>query len=162
MRHLHTPHNRLRPWQRRATDACGALLLLTGAVWLALHYGRGDELPLSAEAWALRLHGAAAFAALFMLGVLAAAHVPHGWRAAFSTIMNERAERLKIAADRAVIDMMLAHELKGMSSSESAYNRSSFMERRREAATAISIGNPSSGVIAGERNRSPRTEIRPS
>jgi hypothetical protein len=81
MRHLHTPHNRPRPWQRRATDACGAMLLLTGAVWLPLHYGRGDELPLPAEAWALRLHGAAAFVALFMLGVLAAAHVPHGWRA---------------------------------------------------------------------------------
>jgi hypothetical protein len=74
------PHNRLRPWQRHATQAAGLLLLATGAVWLVLHYGRGDELPLPAEAWALRLHGLAAFAALFMLGVLAGEHLPQGWR----------------------------------------------------------------------------------
>ena len=29
----------------------------------------------------MRLHGLAAFAALFVLGALAAAHIPHGWRA---------------------------------------------------------------------------------
>ncbi|GLK77436.1 hypothetical protein GCM10008171_26900 [Methylopila jiangsuensis] len=31
-------------------------------------------------------------------------HVPHGWRTAFSTIMNER-----FRPDREVIDMMLSH-----------------------------------------------------
>ena len=51
-------------------------------IWLPLHYGRGaDTLPLPAEAWLMRLHGLAAFAALFMLGALAGGHVPHGWRA---------------------------------------------------------------------------------
>jgi integrase len=35
-------------------------------------------------------------------------HVPHGFRAAFSTIMNERAKLLKNPDDRAVIDLMLA------------------------------------------------------
>ncbi len=78
----HLVHNRLRPWQRRATDAVGALLLVTGLAWLPLHYGRGaNALPLPAEAWLIRLHGLAAFGALFMLGVLAGSHVPHGWRA---------------------------------------------------------------------------------
>lgn len=36
-------------------------------------------------------------------------HVPHGFRAAFSTIMNEWAERHGKAHDRSVIDLMLAH-----------------------------------------------------
>ena len=36
-------------------------------------------------------------------------HVPHGFRAAFSTIMNEWAEREGKDHDRQVIDLMLAH-----------------------------------------------------
>lgn len=36
-------------------------------------------------------------------------HVPHGFRAAFSTIMNEWAEREGKDHDRKVIDLMLAH-----------------------------------------------------
>lgn len=59
-------------------------------------------------------------------------HVPHGWRAAFSTIMNERAEREGRASDRAVIDLMLAHV--NENKVEGAYNRAAFMERRREIA----------------------------
>jgi peptidoglycan/LPS O-acetylase OafA/YrhL len=74
------PRNPLRLWQRQAVDASGGALLLSGAAWLALHYGRSAELPLPAEAWLMRLHGAAAFAAIFMLGALAAFHVPQGWR----------------------------------------------------------------------------------
>ncbi|MBS0507090.1 MAG: hypothetical protein JSR53_06880 [Proteobacteria bacterium] len=37
-------------------------------------------MPHPLEPWLMRLHGAAAFAGLFMAGVLAAAHVPQGWR----------------------------------------------------------------------------------
>lgn len=59
-------------------------------------------------------------------------HVPHGWRAAFSTIMNERPKHLHHAGDRAVIDLMLAHVPKDKV--EGAYNRAAFMERRRELA----------------------------
>ncbi len=66
-------------------------------------------------------------------------HVPHGWRACFSTIMNERSiahgggdERL--ALDRLVIDLMLAHIPDAASSDEFAYNRAKFMDRRRELA----------------------------
>ena len=36
-------------------------------------------------------------------------HVPHGFRAAFPTIMNEWAEREGKEHDRKVIDLMLAH-----------------------------------------------------
>jgi integrase len=59
-------------------------------------------------------------------------HVPHGWRAAFSTIMNERAERAGRAGDRAVIDLMLAH-VPG-NAVEGAYNRAAYWERRKEIA----------------------------
>ncbi|MFC0407960.1 tyrosine-type recombinase/integrase [Roseomonas elaeocarpi] len=52
-------------------------------------------------------------------------HVPHGWRAAFSSIMNER-----YPADRGVIDLMLAHAPKDKV--EAAYNRAQHLQRRRE------------------------------
>ena len=73
-------------------------------------------------------------------------HVPHGFRACFSTIMNERADILNRPGDRLVIDMMLAHSLQEgdksspskdrlrVSSVERAYNRAAYMTRRRELA----------------------------
>lgn len=57
-------------------------------------------------------------------------HVPHGFRAAFSTIMNERPDKQE--GDRAVIDLMLAH-VPG-NKVEGAYNRAAYMPRRREIA----------------------------
>lgn len=57
------------------------------------------------------------------------AHVPHGWRSSFSTIMNELHHNEK---DRAVIDLMLAHLPKN--AIEAAYNRAAYMPRRREIA----------------------------
>jgi len=59
-------------------------------------------------------------------------HVAHGFRAAFSTIMNEWAERVGKEHDRQVIDLMLAHVPKGKV--EGAYNRAAYMPRRRELA----------------------------
>lgn len=59
-------------------------------------------------------------------------HVPHGFRAAFSTIMNEWAERNGDPHDRKVIDLMLAHMPKDKV--EGAYNRAAYMPRRRELA----------------------------
>lgn len=52
----------------------------------------------------------------------------HGFRSTFSTIMNERHP-----ADRAIIDLMLAH--KPANEIEAAYNRALHMDRRRELAT---------------------------
>jgi hypothetical protein len=73
--------HRLVDWQRSVLFGSGALLLASGAAWLALHYGRGaDTLPSPLEPWTMRLHGLAAFAALFAFGALAAGHVPQGWR----------------------------------------------------------------------------------
>lgn len=75
--------HRLHGWQRACLWSCAALLLASGLAWLPLHYlwGAGaGELPHPLEAWAMRLHGLGSFGALFVLGVLAAAHVPTGWR----------------------------------------------------------------------------------
>lgn len=79
----HHHAHRLVRWQRFALYLTGGLLLLTGAAWLAIHYGIGagaGDLPHPLEANMLRLHGLLAFAGLFMLGVLAAGHIPQGWR----------------------------------------------------------------------------------
>lgn len=61
-------------------------------------------------------------------------HVPHGWRAAFSTIMNEWAIEHGREGDRLMVDLMLAHRPAGMSGSEFAYNRAKYAKRRRELA----------------------------
>lgn len=58
-------------------------------------------------------------------------HVPHGWRSTFSTIMNERAIDLDRPGDRAIIDLMLAHQPEGV---EARYNRAAYMPRRRKLA----------------------------
>ena len=77
--------HRLTGWQRWLLDGCGAVLLLSGVAWLVVHYAFGagagpDALPSPAEPWLMRLHGLAGFGALFLLGALAAHHIPHGWR----------------------------------------------------------------------------------
>lgn len=68
-------------------------------------------------------------------------HVPHGFRAAFSTIMNEWVEREGKEHDRKIIDLMLAHIPTGKI--EVAYNRAAYMPRRRELALtwAAMLGN---------------------
>jgi len=71
-------------------------------------------------------------------------HVPHGFRAAFSTIMNEWAKTHGRPDDREVIDLMLAHV--PTNKVEGAYNRAAYMERRRELAT-IWAGLVTRGLI---------------
>lgn len=58
-------------------------------------------------------------------------HVPHGWRASFSTVMNELAAVENRLGDRQIIDLMLAHIQDGV---EAIYNRAAYMPRRRELA----------------------------
>ena len=73
--------NRLVGWQKSVFYVSAGVLLASGLAWLALHYGRADDtLPSVLEPWTMRLHGLAAFALLFVLGALAATHVPRGWR----------------------------------------------------------------------------------
>lgn len=73
--------HRLVRWQRDVLYGAGAVLLVSGIGWLALHYGRSaDALPSPIEAWAMRIHGLASFLVVFGFGALAASHVPQGWR----------------------------------------------------------------------------------
>jgi len=73
--------NRLVGWQKSVFYAATGVVLASGLAWLALHYGRADDaLPSALEPWTMRLHGLAAFAILFVLGAMAATHVPRGWR----------------------------------------------------------------------------------
>lgn len=73
--------NRLVGWQKPVFCGSGVAVLASGLAWLGLHYGRAeDTLPSVLEPWTMRLHGLAAFAILFVLGAIAATHVPRGWR----------------------------------------------------------------------------------
>ena len=77
--------------------------------------GRSGRMPI-AEGALRELYGRAGFGDR---------HVPHGWRASFSTILNEELGR----EWRGDIDEALAHTIKG--SVEGAYNRAQLLERRR-------------------------------
>ena len=82
--------------------------------------GNGSNKPL----------GEAAIGALYARTAFAGRHVPHGWRATFSTIMNEA-----LPLERGAIDQALGHALKSEDGSiakvEGAYNRSQQLDRRR-------------------------------
>ena len=75
--------HRLPRWQGWLVVTVGVLALVTGSIWLVLHYGVGGDagLPHPREAGLMKMHGLAGFGALFAFGVLAGAHVPQGWRA---------------------------------------------------------------------------------
>lgn len=76
--------------------------------------GRGGAAPI----------GEAAIGALIARAGYQGRHVPHGWRASFSTVMNEHHPEL-----RSAIDQALAHGAKDKV--EAAYNRAQQLERRR-------------------------------
>lgn len=78
--------------------------------------GRNRARPIG-EATLRELYGRTSFAGR---------HVPHGWRASFSTILNEEMGELWSAA----IDAALAHSAKDKV--EAAYNRAQRLQRRRE------------------------------
>lgn len=91
-------------------------------------------------------------------------HVPHGWRASFSTVMNSRVERRHPGqtvsiGGRMIIDLMLAHLPTGIWGNELDYNRHGDMERRRElpieCADLILEGSvPTSALLKGRRRGS--------
>lgn len=68
--------------------------------------------------------GEGAIAALYARTPFAGRHVPHGWRASFSTILNEL-----LPGERDAIDLALAHA--GRGKVEAAYNRAQLLDRRR-------------------------------
>lgn len=70
--------------------------------------------------------GEGAIRELYRRAGYGARHVPHGWRASFSTILNE-----ELGEEwRLTIDLALAHSAKGKV--EGAYNRAQLLGRRRE------------------------------
>jgi len=83
--------------------------------------------------------------------------VPHGWRSAFSTIMNERAAELERDGDRMLIDMILAHVPRGISASEWAYNRARYLKPKAALyqawADLVSKDLPEPLTLLGQRDR---------
>lgn len=69
---------RLSPSHRYGLYACVAILFLTGIVWAFFHYIAHFD---RAEPLLLKIHGAATFAFLFLIGALATKHVIVAWRA---------------------------------------------------------------------------------
>lgn len=105
------------PLPRQAVDVIRALRTLTDRSPFVFPNARSLQRPMSANTMGYLLnrvgyHGR---------------HVAHGWRATFSTVMNELRP-----ADRQVIDLMLAHMPKD--AVEGAYNRAAYMPLRREIA----------------------------
>ncbi len=104
---------------RQAVELLKVLRHITGRSPYLFPSARGWRRPISADA--LRM--------AYRRTGYGDDHVPHGWRAAFSTIMNDRAKAavkagdVSRARDREIIDLMLAHVPEGMSSSELRYNR---------------------------------------
>lgn len=76
---------RLRPRLRWTFYIVFAILFATGAAWWVAHVwlvAHENALALAPVApWVLKLHGAAAMAALIVLGVLYPLHIFRGWRA---------------------------------------------------------------------------------
>jgi hypothetical protein len=77
---------RLERWQRRGIYASGALLLLSGLAWLVARYfmrpvSEFGETVHPLEPWAMKLHGAAAMAFLFLVGGLVQLHIRRALRA---------------------------------------------------------------------------------
>ncbi len=107
----------LVPLSRQAVDAIAALRTISGRGPLAFPNTRHAHKPMSENAIGYLLNRAGYHHK----------HVPHGWRATFSSVMNER-----FRADKPVIDLMLAHVPKDKV--EGAYNRALHLERRRELA----------------------------
>jgi len=119
----------LVPLAPQAVAVLNAMVPLTGELQLIFPTDRHLHKPMSENT--LR--------ALLIRAGYHQRHVPHGFRSAFSTIMNERVERQwktagneGVAPDRAIIDLMLAHV--PTNKVEGAYNRAACMARRRELA----------------------------
>jgi cation transport ATPase len=83
MRHPRPDSIRLKRLQRYFLYAVLALLFLSGVTWVYWNYlgvSTGD-FEISAKAWAMKIHGAAAMAILVLIGMLLSVHVRFAWRA---------------------------------------------------------------------------------
>lgn len=107
----------LVPLSAQAVEAIRALRSLSGVGPLAFPNGRHAHKQMSENALGYLLNRSGYHHK----------HVPHGFRATFSSVMNER-----FPADKPIIDLMLAHVPKDKV--EGAYNRAVHLERRCELA----------------------------
>lgn len=112
------------PLAPAAVEVLRALRVLTGRLDLLFPSQKSTRLPMSDSAFSTLYKRMAS-------GAYCSRHVPHGWRSAFSTIMNEWTIDHGRDGDRMLIDLMLAHLPRGMSASEFAYNRARYSARRR-------------------------------
>ena len=78
----------LRPdrWQRRCVYGASAWLVATGVLWLLAHYlmrpvGEFGESVHPLEPWSMKLHGAGAMFALFLIGSLVTGHFQRALKA---------------------------------------------------------------------------------
>ncbi|WP_314716316.1 tyrosine-type recombinase/integrase [Sphingobium yanoikuyae] len=117
------------PLPTQAVEILRTLRIITGKYQLLFPGGKSWREPMSDAALSSLYKRMAG-------GKYKGRMVPHGWRSAFSTIMNERAAVQRFDSDRMLIDMMLAHVPKGMSASEWAYNRARYLDPRRELGQA--------------------------
>lgn len=134
----------LVPLSRQALELLVAIRPLTGRLKILFPCSRHLHRPLSENAIGYYYNRAGYHGR----------HVPHGWRAAFSTVMNERAERAGRPGDRAIINLMLAHMPDNKI--EAVYNRAAYMERRREIAQEwadlLTAGlTPAADLLTGPR-----------
>src|SRR3546814_4196250 len=107
----------LVPMSHQAVAILRTLWPLTGACPLLFPSNRHPHRPMSENAIGYLLNRAGYHGR----------HVPHGFRAAFSTIMNEWAERQGKKHDRKIIDLMLAHIPKEKRSEEHTSELQSLM-----------------------------------
>jgi hypothetical protein len=73
----------LKRLQRYFLYAVLALIFLSGVAWAYWNYlaASPGDFEMSAKAWAMKIHGAAAMAILVLIGILLNAHVKFAWRA---------------------------------------------------------------------------------
>jgi MFS family permease len=83
MRHQRPDRIRLKRFQRYFLYAVLALLFLSGVAWAYWNYlaASPGDFEMSAKAWAMKIHGAAAMAVLVLIGMLLNEHVRLAWRA---------------------------------------------------------------------------------
>jgi len=83
MRHSRPDSIRLKRLQRYFLYAVLALVFLSGVAWACWNYlvASPGDFEISAKAWAMKIHGAAAMAVLVLIGMLLNAHVRFAWRA---------------------------------------------------------------------------------
>ena len=132
------------PLSRQAVDVMRTIRRLTARSPLVFPGQRHSHRPMSENA----------IGYLYNRCGFHARHVPHGWRAAFSTMMNARAVRLHRPADKAIIELMLAHVPDNKVAA--AYDRAGHMERRRVLAQEwadllLASLAPASELLTGPR-----------